>query len=103
MKTKHLLLAALLMLMPGLTFSQVKVPVKKKVVNKTNEEANQTVDKKIDEGFNKIKGLFGKKKKKTKSSKTQPAQQGTKPAQNQTQGKNQPAMVPEVLINILLL
>ena len=100
MKTiKLFFLATLLVLFPITAFNQVKVPVKKKVVNKTNEEANQTVDQKIDEGFNKIKGLFGKKKKKTKGSKSQTTgQQNTKPAENQSQaaGQSVSAAKPEL-------
>jgi len=98
MKIKHLVFAAFLMFMPALTYSQVKVDVKKKLVQKTNKESNQAVDKKIDEGFNKIKGLFGKKKKKTNTSQTQTTQQETNQGQNQSQAASQPvsAAKPEL-------
>ncbi len=62
---------------------QIRVPIKKKTTEKTNEE----IDKTIDEGLNK---LFGKKKKKKgqKSEETQAPQQQTGGEQQQTGGEN---------------
>ena len=74
MKTKILLILVLLVGWNLSAFSQeIKVPVKKKVVNQVNTRANNDVDKALDKGFDKIEkgigGLFKKKKhKKSKGS-----------------------------------
>jgi hypothetical protein len=65
MKTLAIFLALLLYQLPATVKAQIHVPVKKKVVNKTNREANDATDQAIDEGFNQIKGLFKKKNKKS--------------------------------------
>ncbi len=67
MKTLIVLLAfSVSLLSTDFSDAQVRVPVKKKVVDKTNKEANEATDRAIDKGFNQIKGLFGKKKKNKK-------------------------------------
>lgn len=72
---KVYLLTLVIILVGGLSLqAQIRIPVKKKATEKTNEE----IDKTIDEGLNK---LFGKKKKKTKGADTKtdadaPPQQG---------------------------
>ena len=76
MKKQLAYLAMIIFMIPVLTYSQVKIPVKKKVEKKTEKEANKAVDKAIDDTFNSI---FGKKKKKTKQTTTEgdPATVGT--------------------------
>ena len=63
------MLAGMLSFLP--LAGQVKVDVKKKVVNETDYRANKNTDELIDKGFDKlengIKGVFKKKKKKGKS------------------------------------
>ena len=86
MKSFIILFVISVLSFPFQSYGQVHVPVKKKVVDKTNQEANQATDQAIDEGFNQFKGLFKKKNKKSK----QPAQ----PAEN-TQNQNTPVNQPQ--------
>ncbi len=85
MKTIVIFLTVLLIQSSLTIKAQIHVPVKKKVVDKTNQEANSATDQAIDEGFNQIKGLFKKKNKKQgNKAKT------TKNEQNQQTPTNQP-------------
>lgn len=68
MKKQLIFLTTIILLIPALTFAQVKIPVKKKVEKKTEKEANKAVDQAIDDTFNSI---FGRKKKKKNAEQTQ--------------------------------
>jgi OOP family OmpA-OmpF porin len=68
MKKQLTYFTMIILMIPGLSFAQVKIPVKKKVEKKTEKEANKAVDKAIDDTFNSI---FGKKKKKKDAEQTQ--------------------------------
>ncbi len=59
MKKQLTYLTMIMIMIPIISFSQIKIPVKKKVEKKTEKEANKVVDKTIDDTFN---NLFGKKK-----------------------------------------
>ncbi len=90
MKTIVIFLTVLLIQSPLTIKAQIHVPVKKKVVNKTNQEANSATDRAIDEGFNQIKGqikgLFKKKNKKSDN--------GQQPV-GETQDQNIPVNQPQ--------
>ena len=68
MKKQLTYFTMIILMIPALSFAQVKIPVKKKVEKKTEKEANKAVDKAIDDTFNSI---FGKKKKKKGAEQTQ--------------------------------
>lgn len=80
MKTKIFLILILLAGWNLSAFSQkIKVPVKKKIANQTNNRANNNTDKLINKGFDKIEkgigGLFKKKKKKKRGTSSEDTQQ----------------------------
>ena len=77
-------------------YPQIKLHLKKKVVNQANNRANKNADELINKGFDKvengIKGLFNKKKKKHSHSEaktnTSPAQDAGQQAQSEKTAKN---------------